>query len=128
MGSGTIWQLSAGELDPCPQPLVWFSLFGHRWVSQKQACNMRSCGEPGTCWMWPGSSQVLTLGSFRGCSEAVIGSQASGYWLQGRAVNTERAMLGQDWGLRRQPWGDPILPSPDRPILFPGEPDREASH
>jgi hypothetical protein len=35
-------------------------------------------------------------------------------------------MLGEDWGLRRQPWGGPILPSPDGPMLFPEEPGKEA--
>lgn len=75
MGMGTVWQLSAGELAPaqaqtCPQPLVCSSLFCHRWASRKQAYNMRSYGEPRTCWMWPGSNQVLSLGSFQSWLEA----------------------------------------------------------
>lgn len=75
--------------------------------------------------MWPGSSQVRTLGSFQGCSEALIGSRAPGYWLQGRAVDTA-GYAGRGLGTKEAAFGGLILPSLDGPILFPGEPGRKA--
>lgn len=33
-------------------------MFWHRWASLRLVFSMKSCGEPGPCWMLPGPSQV----------------------------------------------------------------------
>lgn len=71
MGSGSA-AAQCRKAGSLPSALGLLVLSVHRWVSQKQACNMRSCEEPGTCWMWPGSNQVLMLGSSPSCLEAQL--------------------------------------------------------
>lgn len=44
------------------QAITCFSLNWLRWASRRPACSTRSCGESGSCWVRPGSSQVPTPG------------------------------------------------------------------